>query len=66
MKKLNNVVLFSREDICNLFGVGANNGQALFYNDEFPAIKVRKRMVCWRKCLDPIPTRKTYIIWVKS
>ena len=45
MKKLNNVVLFSREDICNLFGVGANNGQALFYNDEFPAIKVRKRMV---------------------
>lgn len=52
MKTLNNVVLFSREDICELFGTGANSGQGLFYNDEFPAIKVRERLVCRRKCTD--------------
>ena len=46
MKTLNNIVLFSREDICNLFGVGAENGQNLFYNDEFPAVKVREELVC--------------------
>ena len=46
MKTLNNIVLFSREDICNIFGVGAENGQNLFYNDEFPAVKVREKLVC--------------------
>ena len=40
MKTLNDIVLFSRNDICDLFGIGANTVQSLFYNDEFPAIKV--------------------------
>ncbi len=40
MKTLNDIVLFSRNDISDLFGIGANTVQSLFYNDEFPAIKV--------------------------
>lgn len=60
MKTLNNIVLFSREDICNLFGVGAENGQNLFYSDEFPAIKVRKELVCRRKCFNSLFTRTTH------
>ena len=40
MKTLNDIVLFSRNDISDLFGIGANTLQSLFYNDEFPAIKV--------------------------
>lgn len=46
MKTLNKIVLFSREDICNLFGIGSENAQFLFYSDEFPAIKVRQKLVC--------------------
>jgi hypothetical protein len=40
LKTLNDIVLFSRNDISDLFGIGANTVQSLFYNDEFPAIKV--------------------------
>ena len=40
MKTLNDIVLFSRNDISDLFGIGANTVQSLFYKDEFPAIKV--------------------------
>lgn len=52
MKSLGRIVLFSREDICNLFGVGAEKVQTLFYSDEFPAIKIRKRLECRRKCIN--------------
>lgn len=46
MRNLGKVVLYSREDICELFGLGPEKAQTLFYNDEFPAVKVRKRMEC--------------------
>lgn len=51
MKVLNNIVLFSREDICELFGIGANTGQLLFYNDEFPAVKIGRDWYVEEKAL---------------
>lgn len=40
VRNLGKIVLFSREDISELFGIGDESVQSLFYNDEFPAIKV--------------------------
>lgn len=41
MRKLGNIVVYSREDVCELFRLGPENAQALFYDDEFPANKFR-------------------------
>lgn len=40
MRSLGKVVLFSRDDICRLFGIGTESVQELFYSEDFPAAKV--------------------------
>lgn len=40
MQKLGSIILYSREDVCNLLNLGTKKGLQLFHKDDFPAIKI--------------------------
>lgn len=59
MKKLNNIILYSTDDVCKLFRIGKLKCLELFHRDDFPAVKIgRNFWIEHNALMEYISTRK--------